>query len=260
MTLTDAFSKHNIDEFAVCDATAFNDATGKNYKECIVALFPYYCGYIEDSNISIYAHGKDYHIVIKEILLGVAADLELEDFDIHSDIGPEIERQLATQAGLCFVGKNGMCINSKYGSYFFIGYIACNADFEISQRDIGSCINCGKCIDACPGKALGDRFIPDRCLSAITQKKGNLTSWEESLIKENGYVFGCDICQRVCPHNENAQKTPIDSFVKNRVTTLCLEDIQSLTNKEFRAKYGDRAFSWRGKAVLERNLKILKEK
>ncbi len=254
--LKKVFLKYNIEEVGVTDAALFNEAADKSYNKLIVALFPYYAGYPEDSNISIYAHGKDYHIVTRDILSKVAKELSLSSYDIYSDIGPEIERQMAIDAGLCFKGKNDMCINSKYGSYFFIGYIACDADYEVSAPNNQNCIKCNKCIEACPGKALVDKFSPERCLSAITQKRGELTEWERELIKNNGYIFGCDICQRVCPHNEKAEFTPITEFIKDRVTKLSLGDLEGLTNKTFKEKYGDRAFSWRGKQVLERNLKI----
>ncbi len=254
--LKEVFLKYNIDEFGVTDAATFNKITGKNYSRIIVALFPYYAGYPKDSNISIYAHGLDYHIVTRDILSKVAKDLVLSFYDIYSDIGPEIERQMAIDAGLCFKGINDMCISSKYGSYFFIGYIACDADYEVSMPNNQSCMKCQKCVDACPGKALGGEFSPEKCLSAITQKKGELTEWERELIKENGYIFGCDICQKVCPHNENVKHTPIAEFTNDMVTKLSLEDLKGLTNKTFKEKYGDRAFSWRGKAILERNLKI----
>ena len=113
------------------------------------------------------------------------------------------------------------------------------------------------CIKSCPSGALGDDFDCENCLSAITQKKGELTEWEESLIRKNKIVFGCDICQKVCPHNKDVATTPIDEFSKNRIFSISLEDIQNLTNREFNQKYGNRAFAWRGKAVLERNLKII---
>ena len=120
-----AFKKFNIDTVGITDASLYNSVTGSDYKSVIVALFPYYCGIAENSNISMYTYGIDYHRVIKSVLEGVCREVGLDNYSLHSDIGPEIERTLAVNAGLCFVGKNGMCINDDYGSYFFIGYIAC---------------------------------------------------------------------------------------------------------------------------------------
>lgn len=256
MDLFSEFGKFNIDAVGVTDANLYNKAQGTDYKTCIVALFPYFCGYPEEYNLSIYTQGKDYHIVVKNILTRVSEALGLRNYQIHADIGPEIERTLAIQAGLAFPGKNGMAINDKYGSYFFIGYIACNEEFELSSPDTRTCMDCGKCINACPGGALGEEFNCNRCLSAITQKKGELSDWERELVKKNKMVFGCDVCQRVCPHNEDATHTVIPDFRENRITSLALADIEGLTNKTFKEKFGNRAFAWRGKSILERNIKI----
>ncbi len=258
MDLYSQFAKFNIDTVGVCDAAPYNAVMNTDYKVCIVALFPYFCGYPEEANISIYAHGRDYHRVVTRILTEVAHGLELDSYSVHTDIGPEIDRLLCVNAGLCFVGRNGMCINDKYGSYFFIGYIACNASLKLSEPLNRECMGCIKCIRACPGGALTDKFCEEKCLSAITQKKGDLSKWEQELVKNNGTAFGCDICQRVCPHNEHAEHTPIPAFAEDRVCSLCLDELSAMSNKEFQKKYGDRAFSWRGKAPLIRNLGLLK--
>ena len=123
--IVSAFEKFNITTVGITDASLYNAALVTSFKSIIVALFPYYCGEKENSNISMYTYGKDYHQVIRKILENVCNELNFSDFAIHSDIGPDIERKLATDAGLCFLGKNGLCINDEYGSYFFIGYIAC---------------------------------------------------------------------------------------------------------------------------------------
>lgn len=260
MDLKREFSKFNIEFFGVCDASLYNRVMGTDYKVCIVALFPYFCGYPEKSNISIYSHGRDYHLVTADILSSVARGLKLKNFKIHSDTGPEIERSLAVSAGLCFIGKNGMCINDKYGSYFFIGYIACDASLELAEPLNKDCMGCMKCISACPGGAIGDSFDIERCLSHITQKKGELTESEQDIIRNNGTAFGCDICQRVCPHNRYADSTPISDFYSDVVTCLSLEEISQMTNRSFKERYGNRSFAWRGRSVIERNLRILSEK
>ncbi len=257
MTISEVFEKYNIDCVGVTDATLYNEAENADFKSIIVALFPYFCGYEENSNLSIYTHGKDYHGVIKKILTCVAEDLHLSDFRIHSDIGPEIERRLALNAGLCFRGRNQMCINEKYGSYFFIGYIACKENFALSVPNEKSCLNCMACVRVCPGDALNSGFDEKKCLSAITQQKQELTENQENLIRENKMIFGCDVCQKVCPHNKNAEKTKIPEFSNERITGLSLEDIVGLSNREFKQKFADRAFAWRGKKVLERNIKIV---
>lgn len=257
MDLKKEFQKHGIDTFGVCDALPYNKSTGADYSCCIVALFPYFCGYPENSNLSIYTHGKDYHTVARNILNKVAQDLMLCDYEVFSDSGPCIERELCVNAGLGFLGKNGLCINKKYGSYFFIGYIVCKQKFPFSLPDTDECAGCMQCISECPGNALDNGFDESLCVSAITQKKGELDRAEIEAIKRTGCIFGCDICQRVCPHNRDVQYTSIDEFKNDKITRITLEDIATISNKEFKTKYGNRAFAWRGKRVLERNLKIV---
>jgi len=254
-----AFEKFNIYKVGITDASLYNTTTESSYKSIIVALFPYYFGEDEKSNISMYTYGKDYHQVIKGILEKVCSELGLKEHAVHTDIGPSIERTLALNAGLCFQGRNGLCINDEYGSYFFIGYIACDEELEFDKPLQKSCLNCNKCIKACPGGALDSGFCEEKCLSAITQKKGELSEEETELIKENGYAFGCDICQRVCPHNKNVKKSEINDFVTDIITKLELSEISAMSNREFMKEYKDRSFSWRGKGVVERNLKILEK-
>ena len=90
------------------------------------------------------------------------------------------------------------------------------------------------------------------CLSAITQKKGELSEHERHLMLENNTVWGCDICQNVCPYTKNAEYTKIPFFEKEIITTLTQELVEGMSDEEF----SSRAFSWRGRGVLIRNLKI----
>jgi len=118
-----------------------------------------------------------------------------------------------------------------------------------------SCMNCNKCVDCCPTGALSDWDFT-KCLSEITQKKGELSETEQRLIAENGSAFGCDVCQMVCPMNKFSV-TPLKEFRVDLVTKIKKSDLENLSNKEFRQRYSQRAFSWRGKNVLIRNLDIL---
>lgn len=247
-----------LDCVGFTSADVYNRTSGDDYKTAIVVLFPYYCGEFSGANLSKYTFGKDYHKVALEKLKFIAESLGISDYKAFSDIGPEIDRTLALNSGLCFKGLNQMCINHKYGSYFFIGYIVCDIDVEFDTPRSEECMKCGKCISSCPGGALTDGFCQARCLSYITQKKGELTPDEQELIAKNKMVFGCDVCQDVCPHNKNISITPIEEFKTSVLHTLSLSDIDELSNKEFKEKYGDRAFSWRGKQVIKRNLEIIK--
>lgn len=249
--------KHNITEIGFISAKPYNHLFEKEYKSIVVALFPYFCGYPEESNISLYTRGIDYHIVVKDIFDDIFDRLSVSDYEIYSDVGPEIDTKLAYESGLGIKGINGLIINKKYGSYVFIGYALCNEEFEYSLPSYNSCIGCKKCVNACPGNAISDdgRVDVRKCLSNITQTKGDLTNNQRDDIVDSGVIFGCDICQKVCPHNKDISMTEIRGFNDKLIDNLYLEDIKNLSNKEFKNIFGNRAFSWRGKALLERNLK-----
>lgn len=230
----------------------------KNF--AIVCLFPYFGGY-RDGNLSVYTHSRDYHTIVgkklKEIcdfIHTLSPEAECECF---CDIGPEIDRHLAYLAGLGFYGENKMLINDDFGSYFFIGYVLTNLPLAPDSPLDKECLKCGKCKKGCPGGALGDSFNIEKCASHISQKKGELTKEETEILKKSALIFGCDICQRVCPHN-NITPRPMKEFTEDIISSLSLSDLEGLSNKEFASKYKNRAFSWRGKKVLERNLKLLK--
>jgi epoxyqueuosine reductase QueG len=228
----------------------------------VVALFPYFVKG-EAGNISLYARGIDYHIVAEEklkMLSMVLLQNGAERVDIHVDKGGLDDRKAAYEAGLGFLGMNGMLICDKYGSYFFIGQILHDLNIEPDIPDERGCLMCGRCERACPGKALaGGKVDISKCLSDITQRRGELTDDEKNLMKKTGVCWGCDVCQKVCPHNQGLETVAVPEFLEDRITSLSFADIDGLSNREFKEKYGRYAFSWRGKSVILRNLKILDE-
>lgn len=237
--------------------------TMENVESVIVCAFPYYWRDINSSNISKYTYSVDYHILVKNILNKIGKSLEkyIENFKYKSftDNGPLTDRYLAYLSGIGFYGINTNIITQKYGSYVFIGYIINNYKFEPDKPLDKTCIQCGECIKKCPGGAiLGNfRINPAKCVSYITQKKGTLTEDEEEIIKGQNKIFGCDICQEVCPHNKYIPETHIEEFTKNHIYNLDYDKLAGLSNKEFKRIFGNRAFSWRGKKILLRNLKYL---
>lgn len=226
-------------------------------RSIIVCLFSYCIK--EKTRISRYAMGKDYHIVVRDKMNKARCLLEEHGYKAmtFADNGPLSDRHLAYLAGLGFFGKNGMLINELYGSMVFIGYILTDCEIQEDKPLSNTyCMRCNKCISACPAGALGDEFgfNEELCVSYLTQKKGVLSEEEEEIIRKSGYVWGCDICQSVCPYNEKAPITNIEEFKNN---LICESDINTdISNREFKRAYGDRAFSWRGKGVLERNKKL----
>lgn len=225
-----------------------------------VALFPYYVKG-ERGNISMYARGKDYHLVAEEKLRKIAGEmltLGATKAEIHVDKGELDDRMAAYRAGLGFFGKNGMLICDDYGSYFFIGQIVHDLDVMPDCPVDKACMGCSECIKRCTGQALQNgKFDVEKCVSHISQKRGELSAKEEDLIRIGGLCWGCDVCQAVCPHNRDLETTAMPEFREGRITSLELTDIDGISNKEFKEKYRNYAFNWRGKGVLLRNLKIL---
>ena len=232
-----------------------------NPKTVLVAAFPYYAGE-RPGNLSLYARGLDYHTVVTGRLNTICNFLSEKYENSHflpgADNSPLPERQAAWRCGIGLRGKNGLVIVPPYGSYVFLGTILTDAELDLPEHTPApDCIGCGKCLSACPGNALGERGVEvSRCLSELTQKKGTLTAEEESLLKAHPLIWGCDRCQQVCPYNAHPALSPLLEFRERLVDNLVSADLEGLTNRTFREKYGDRSFAWRGPAPLRRNLEL----
>lgn len=225
----------------------------KNSETVIVVCFPYLldASVYEGGNISKYAVVTDYHEValsrLNAAMLSLQKIYENEEFAGFADNSPIPEVRAACIAGLGVRGENSLLITEKYGSYVFIGTIVTSAKLNVSENEIKPCLKCGRCKSACPSGAICENgFERKLCLSEITQKKGELSENEKKLMKECGCVWGCDVCQTVCPMNKNAAKTEIKEFLNSPKAILsegC--DLEG------------RAYEWRGRKVIERNLKLL---
>ena len=232
----------------------------------IVMLFPYRSEN-HPVNLSVYASVRDYHkyveILSSELEEYIKSRYSSALFKVFADHSPIDEVHAACVSGLGFIGDNGLLINSKYSSFVFLG--ECITD--LSPEELGleyakdikvrECLHCKKCALACPSHCISseDPHPKSECLSAITQKKGSLTKEEEIFILENGSIWGCDICQNVCPFTKNASFTPIDFFKSDVISLLDLATLTSMSEDEFY----ERPFSWRGRSVIERNVKLYEE-
>ena len=218
----------------------------------IVFLIPYRTKHPEKHNISLYAAAKDYHIyantLFDKICPRLEADFEGYIFRGMCDHSPIDETLAAASVGLGLIGDNRRLINDEYGSYVFIAEIYTDAMIESSDiADPLGCISCGKCKDACPIAFKGE------CLSAITQKKGELNESEANLMRKHKVLWGCDKCQEVCPLNVGKDFTSIEYFNSDLIYDLDEEQLSEMSDDAF----AERAFSWRGRKTIERNIKIL---
>jgi epoxyqueuosine reductase len=160
--------------------------------------------------ISKYAYGRDYHKIVRKKLNTLLAWMQNEYGPVSGrafvDSAPIMERAWGRLAGLGWIGKHSLLLNRKYGSWFFIGVIICDLDLEADKPMKDYCGDCTRCIDSCPTQAIlpGRSIDASRCISYLTieYKKDEIP--DEFRGKMNMRVFGCDICQDVCPWNNNA--------------------------------------------------------
>ena len=227
-----------------------------------IAVFPYFCG-TSAGNISLYARGADYHSVVMRFLRSKMRALKKKypawQFVPLVDASPLPEVATACLAGLGKKGRHGLLITPEYGSYVFLGAIlsdlATDAPAEKTQPEKEdllhpACTGCDSCLVSCPSGHLAHVERP--CLSHCTQKKGALTEEEQALIAKSNTIWGCDICQLACPLNKNAATTPIADFTGELLSSLTCDTLNALSEEAFAA----RAFCFRGRAPLERNLQL----
>ncbi len=228
-------------------------------KSVIVCAFHYANPKPEKTNLSCYAWGKDYHDVVKAYLTKLLEQLKTINPAtvgyIFTDDAPLCNKALAYRAGLGFFGRNSLLIHPVFGSYFFIGGIVTNLSLETDTPHTGSCGNCRACAQVCPAGLCIDGWTDGyKCISYLQQKKGDLTDTEADLIRKSGSVWGCDLCQSICPHNQKQTQTAIPEFAAPDAFLP-----PALTEESFNKNYRDRAFFWRGYSTLQRNLRLFEK-
>ena len=218
----------------------------ENLNTAIMFAFPYKVQEEAPKNLSRYSAVADYHNIVLPKLNALIDKLKINfpnnTFKAFCDYSPILEVEAASKAGLGVIGKNGLLITKQYGSFVFLGEILC--DIEIKECNLTAfCNNCGACLKVCP-VALNK----ENCLSALTQKKGELTLAEQEQIKK-ATLFGCDICQNVCPHNKKAKPTFLPEFLNSYRNEYSLGE-----------DHKNRPYAWRGPKVIERNYQIFNKK
>jgi len=201
---------------------------------------------------SFYTFGRDYHDVLKDRIELVMKDIPYP-YQLGVDNHPHNERLAATLAGVGYFGKNQLIINKEFGTYMFLGivFIDVNLTDEFILEITDDCGTCRKCIDACPPKALFEGgFDVKKCMSHYNQTKRVLTDKEVDL---NYSLFGCDICQMVCPKNINKGRVIHPEFELTDKEMVSIVDLFSDSEKVFKEKYSDMSYLWKGKTILMRN-------
>lgn len=272
--IKDFLSKYGIDCFGAiplsrCKITKqylLDRASLDMSSSVVMMLLPYRSEHMCD-NLSAYASVRDYHAFtdmlrteLKAYILSLYPDAKCELFADHSPID---EVNGACLANLGFIGDNGLLINEKYSSFVFL----CELITSLSPSELGleavesteikRCLGCGACHRACPSHCM-DEHDPrpkSECLSAITQKKGELSEDEIKLMLENGSAWGCDVCQNACPYTKNASYTPIEFFKGGVLSHLSSADVENMSEDEFLS----RPFSWRGRGPILRNLRLFEK-
>jgi len=186
--------------------------------------------------ISRYAWGDDYHDVLRRGLQRLAGRIGAPEYKICVDTAPLLERSYARLAGLGWIGKNTCLINQQSGSWFFLGELLVSIEIAPDSPPPDRCGTCTRCIDACPTAAILPDGIDSRlCISYFTiEKRGEIP--EDMRPGIGAHIFGCDICQDVCPWNRRAPVTDDPAFAPRQFAPP-LAEMAALTESEFRAMF-----------------------
>ena len=234
-------------------------------RSVIMVLYNYYPDdpSLSENNykISKYAYGKDYHDVIKTKLQQIVDAIEDEMGEITArvfvDSAPVMEKVWAVKCGLGWTGKNSCLINKSSGSFFFLGTIITNIELNYNEeKSPDHCGQCTKCMDACPNAAIISPGIIDarKCISYLSiEHQGAFSSEDEG--KLHGWIFGCDICQDVCPWNRFSSPHREAEFLPSPALKLMTDqDWKDLDEKTFHELFDGTALERTGFAALRRNI------
>ncbi len=213
--------------------------------------------------VAMYAWGDDYHKVIKKKLFALVDRLRAEvdepfDAKVCVDTAPILEREFAAAAGVGWIGKNTLVLDEVLGSYFFLGLVVTTLSLAPDEPATDHCGTCRACLDACPTDAFPAAYEMDatRCISYLTiEHRGDIP---ESLQSKMGdWVFGCDICQQVCPYNRKAPTTQEPRFaVREPGPTPRLHDLLKWTDEQYKDGLRGSAIKRATIDMLRRNARI----
>jgi len=216
--------------------------------------------------VAMYAWGDDYHVVIRKKLESLEASLRSAvdvpfEVRICVDAAPIVEREFAALAGIGWIGKNTLVLNAELGSYFFLGEMITTLVIAPDEPSADHCGSCTACLDACPTSAFPEPYQMDaaRCISYLTiEHRGPIAA--EFHRSMGDWVFGCDICQEVCPFNRRTPMTKEPGFAERAARmTLPLESVLSWSKEEYRREVGNSAIRRAKLEMLQRNARIVME-
>lgn len=216
--------------------------------------------------VARYARGKDYHRALRRPLTQLAAYVRsLGGADTlakaYCDAGPVPERELAQRAGIGWIGKNTMLIDPGAGSFFFLAVILTNLDVALDLPfEADRCGSCRRCLDACPTGAFAAERVLDsrRCIAYLTiEHRGPLDATAATMLGE--WVFGCDVCQEVCPWNVKFAQAADDPALEPdpALARLPLAQLVDIPDEEFERRYGHTALQRAGAEGTRRNARLL---
>jgi len=233
----------------------------------ILNYFPLEKPSVNTPKIAKYAYGRDYHDVIKEKLNRLMELIRLNIGEVHGrgfvDSAPVLERSWAQRSGLGWIGKNGNLITKQNGSFFFIATLI--TDLELEYDDAFAkdyCGTCTKCIDACPTEAILPGKVVDgsRCISYFTIELKDALIPGEMKGKFQNWMFGCDICQDICPWNRFSKPTTEIEFRPiPQMLNLSTKQWEEMTEEQFKLMFKESALQRSKYPGIRRNLKFLQD-
>jgi epoxyqueuosine reductase len=240
--------------------------SAKSVVSLIYNYFPSQTQRTDSFKISKYAYGQDYHFVLKEKLKQFLEKIRIQvgevDGRVFVDSAPVMDKAWAKKAGLGWVGKNSNLIHTKKGSFFFIAELIIDLELTPDGPIRDYCGTCTKCIDACPTDAIVKPYVVDgsKCISYLTIELKDEILPKEFANKMNDWVFGCDICQDVCPWNRfsNPHTEPLFQANKN-LLSLSKGDWKDLSDEFFNELFKKSAVKRTKKSSLMRNITFLNE-
>jgi epoxyqueuosine reductase len=240
----------------------------KDARSVIVLGMPYYHGrYYSDAaapRISRYAIGKDYHVVIRENLMQLLGYIQESKPDakgkVFVDTAPVFEKKWAQLAGLGAIGKNSLLITREYGSYLFLSEMVLNIELKYDQPFTDDlCGTCTSCIDACPTRAIiRDKVLDvNRCISYLNKDYDGEFS-EDMAGKIAPWIFGCDVCQMVCPYNGSLKTLVTADFQPCRqFCDLTTDDWNKLSEEDYNRLTASTSLNAMPYSRLKRTLRII---